>query len=103
MDVNLVSNQMLYPNATSAANTQHNLNHAATLAQSFEAMEQKQRDELKRKQVLRKDEAEGKNISGQAEMQGRHMENRRGGTNSANSQERFAIDPLRGRRIDFGA
>ena len=105
MDITPVSIQMVYPTANEASNVQHNLNHATNLQQDFEALKQKQEDELKQKQVQHKDNPEGGTVKDDPERQGRGGGYRRNarGRNPQNSEpkEKFAIDPSRGRHLDI--
>ena len=106
MDVTPVSMQMIYPTANEATNVQHNLNHAAALQQDFEALKQKQEDELKKKQVQNKDNPEGGTIKDEPDRQGRggaYQRRAKKRNLPANNEpmERFAIDPSRGHHLDI--
>ena len=105
MDITPVSIQMIYPTANEASNVQHNLNHATNLQQDFEALKQKQEDELKQKQVQNKDNPEGGTVKDDPERQSRgggYQQNakRRHPQNDA-PKEKFAVDPSRGRHLDI--
>lgn len=108
MDIAPINIQMVYPTAaTEASNTQHNLNQAAALQQDYESLRQRQDDELKQKQVRNKNEADqGGTIKDDPDRRGR------GGGYQRNSSrrrqqpeqpqgEKFAIDPMRGHRLDI--
>ena len=105
MDITPVSMQMVYPTANEASNVQHNLNHATNLQQDFEALKQKQEDELKQKQVQNKDNPEGGTVKDDPERQGRgggYQRNTRGrNPQQTQPKEKFAIDPSRGRHLDI--
>ena len=100
---------MVYPTAaTEASNVQHNLNHATNLQQDFEALRQRQDDELKQKQVRNKNEADqGGVIKDDPERQGRGGGYQRNGRRRAPQpeeqprREKFAVDPMRGHRLDI--
>jgi len=107
MDVSPMSMQMVVPRAAGASEVQHNLNQQLAVAQDFEALRGKNDAELKQKQVRAKDEAEGGRIRGDDERK-----SGRGGAvvSAAHSRldeeeffsgERYAVDPDRGRFIDF--
>ena len=108
MDIAPVNMQMVYPTAaTEASNTQHNLNHATNLQQDFESLRQRQDDELKQKQVRNKNEAEGGGtIKDDPERRGRgggyqRNSRRRNPQPEQPRQEKFAVDPMRGHRLDI--
>ena len=104
MDITPVSMQMIYQTANEASNVQHNLNHAASLQQDFEALRQKQEDELKQKQVQHKDNPEGGNIKDDTERQGRgdgYRRNAKKRNMDNEPKEKFAVDPSRGRHLDI--
>lgn len=106
MEIAPVGVQMTYANANNAAQVQHNLNNAINLQQDFEALRQKNDDELKQKQVRTKDDAEGGKIKDDPERR-----NRQGGHYYKNQKrkrqpeeqpaENFAVDPRRGHFLDI--
>lgn len=105
MDIMPVSMQMIYPTANEATQVQHNLNHASALQADFEALKQKEEDELKKKQVQNKDNPEGGTVKDDPERQGRgggYQRNARS-RNSTNNEpkEKFAVDPSRGHHLDI--
>lgn len=105
MDITPVNMQMVYHTANEATNVQHNLNHAVNVQQEFEAMKQKQEDELKQKQVRNKDNPEDGKIKEDNERQGRGGGYKRNVRNmkqqSQGEQEKFAVDPSRGHHLDI--
>ena len=108
MDLAPVNMQMVYPTAaTEASNTQHNLNHASALQQDFESLRQRQDDELKQKQVRNKNEADqGGTIKDDPDRRGRgggyQRQNRRRNPQPEQPRaEKFAVDPMRGHRLDI--
>jgi dihydroxyacid dehydratase/phosphogluconate dehydratase len=105
MDVNPMSMQMVVPRAAGASEVQHNLNQQMALQQDYEALKGKNDAELKQKQVRTKDETEDGKIKDEGDRRtpfgaaaivgGRIAED------DAVSAERYAVDPDRGRFIDF--
>jgi hypothetical protein len=107
MDVNPMSMQMVVPRAAGASEVQHNLNQQLALQQDFEALRGKNDAELKQKQVRTKDETEDGRIKGDDERKsGRGGAVMRAGVSRLDDEdffsgERYAVDPDRGRYIDF--
>ena len=109
MDIAPINIQMVYPTAaTEASNVQHNLNHATNLQQDFESLRQRQDDELKQKQVRNKDETDqGGVIKDDPERRGRGGGYQQRNARRRNPQpeephaEKFAVDPMRGHRLDI--
>ncbi|MBQ9478277.1 MAG: hypothetical protein IJ668_06585 [Selenomonadaceae bacterium] len=108
MDIAPVNIQMVYPTAaTEASNVQHNLNQATNLQQDFESLRQRQDDELKQKQVRNKNEADqGGTIKDEPDRRGRggyqqRQSRRRNPQPDQPQAEKFAVDPMRGHRLDI--
>ena len=108
MDIAPVNIQMVYPTAaTEASNVQHNLNQATNLQQDFESLRQRQDDELKQKQVRNKNEADqGGTIKDEPDRRGRggyqqRQSRRRNPQPEQPQAEKFAVDPMRGHRLDI--
>ena len=108
MDIAPVNIQMVYPTAaTEASNVQHNLNQATNLQQDFESLRQRQDDELKQKQVRNKNEADqGGTIKDEPDRRGRggyqqRQSRRRNPQPEQPRAEKFAVDPMRGHRLDI--
>lgn len=98
-----VSMQMTYANSGNVSQVHQNLNNAISLQQDIFTDRQKQDDELKQSQVRNKDEEEGGVIKDDPDRRSRN-----GGYyyNSSRQQEdddeeNFAVDPKRGRILDF--
>ena len=106
MEIAPVGVQMTYANAGNASQVQHNLNHAVNLQQDFEAMRQKNDDELKQKQVRNKSDAEGGRIKDDPERRNRqgghyYKNQKRKPQTDEQSPENFAVDPRRGHFLDI--
>ena len=103
MDITPVSMQMVYPSANEASNVQHNLNHAASAQYDFEALKKKEEDEIKQKQVHNKDNPEGGTIKEDPDRQGRggYQRNAKKRNTDDGPKEKFAVDPMRGHRLDI--
>ena len=105
MEIAPVGVQMTYANANNAAQVQHNLNHAVNLQQDFEAMRQKNDDELKQKQVRNKDDAEGGKIKDDPDRRNRqggyYYKNQKRKRQQEQEPENFAVDPRRGHFLDI--
>ena len=108
MDIAPINIQMVYPTAaTEASNVQHNLNHATNLQQDFESLRQRQDDELKQKQVRNKEESDrGGVIKDDPDRRGRgggyqQSSRRRAPQPEQPRAEKFAVDPMRGHRLDI--
>jgi len=105
MEIAPVGVQMTYANANNAAQVQHNMNHAAALQQDFEAIRQKNDDELKQKQVRNKSEAEGGKIKDDPERRNRnggaYYKNQKRQRQPEQQPENFAVDPRRGHFLDI--
>ena len=110
MEVGPMSMQMIIPRAADAGQVQHNLNQANALQSDYQALEQKNDDKLKQKQVRGKENPEDGRIKDDPERQ----KNRGGGQDrkhrAAGSQteevpeqpmERMAADPSRGQLLDI--
>ncbi len=108
MDIAPINIQMVYPTAaTEASNVQHNLNQATNLQQNFESLRQRQDDELKQKQVRNKEESDrGGVIKDDPDRRGRgggyqSSSRRRAPQPEQPRAEKFAVDPMRGHRLDI--
>lgn len=105
MDVSPMSMQMVVPRAAGASEVQHNLNQQINLQQDFEALREKNDAELKQKQVRTKDDAEDGRIKDEGDRRaavgGAYALNIRQNMEDDPEAERYAVDPDRGRYIDF--
>lgn len=110
MEVNSMSMQMIVPRAADAGQVQHNLNQANALQADYQALEQKNDDKLKQKQVRGKENPEDGRIKDEPERQ----KNRGGGKNSKRRMTgeiteevpeqpvmKMATDPSRGQLLDI--
>jgi len=110
MEVGSMSMQMIVPRAADAGQVQHNLNQANALQSDYQALEQKNDDKLKQKQVRGKENPEDGRIKDEPERQ----KNRGGGQGSrrrsaeAPAEEppeqpviKMATDPSRGQLLDI--
>ena len=102
MEVNSMSMQMIVPRAADAGQVQHNLNQANALQADYQALEQKNDDKLKQKQVRGKENPEDgrKNRGG-----GYHNKRKMAGTPTEETEEqptmKMASDPSRGQLLDI--
>ena len=109
MDVSPMSMQMIVPRSTDAGQVQHNLNQASALQSDYQALEQKNDDKLKQKQVRGKENPEDGRIKDDPERQrnrgGSEGGARRGGGDIEEQAEepvvKMAQDPSRGRLLDI--
>ena len=109
MDVSPMSMQMIVPRSTDAGQVQHNLNQASALQSDYQALEQKNDDKLKQKQVRGKENPEDGRIKDDPERQrnrgGSEGGARRGGEVIEEHAEepvvKMAQDPSRGRLLDI--
>lgn len=109
MDVSPMSMQMIVPRATDAGQVQHNLNQANALQSDYQALQQKQDDKLKQKQVRGKDNPEDGKIRDDLERQknrgGAGRRHRRGNSPQNDEDEKNAMhmaeDPSRGHLLDI--
>ena len=107
MDVTPMSLQMIVPHSTEVGQVQHNMNHAAAVQQDFEAIKEKADAELKQKQVREKEGAEEGRIKDDPDHRNRGgyggSRRQRGGNGEAEEQpeQKFAVDPSRGRHLDI--
>lgn len=103
MDFAPVGVQMSFANSSNVSQVHQNLNNAIALQQDIDTDRQKKDDELKQSQVRNKDDSEGGVIRDDPDRRSRG-----GGYyyNAAPQQEEeeeesFAVDPKRGRYLDF--
>ena len=103
MDFAPVGVQMSFANSSNVSQVHQNLNNAIALQQDIDTDRQKKDDELKQSQVRNKDDSEGGVIKDDPDRRSRG-----GGYyyNAAPQQEEeeeesFAVDPKRGRYLDF--
>ena len=109
MDVSPMSMQMIVPRATDAGQVQHNLNQANALQSDYQALEQKNDDKLKQKQVRGKENPEDGRIKDDPERQrnrgGGSGGRRRGPTVMEETEEppamQLAEDPTKGHLLDI--
>lgn len=109
MDVSPMSMQMIVPRSTDAGQVQHNLNQASALQSDYQALEQKNDDKLKQKQVRGKENPEDGRIKDDPERQ-RNRGGSEGGARRGEEVieeqaeepvEKMAQDPSRGRLLDI--
>ena len=107
MDVTPMSLQMVVPHATEVSQVQHNMNQAGALQQDFETLREKNDAELKQKQVREKDGPEEGRIKEDPDRRNRGgyygSSRRRNGSGDGEEvpEQRFAVDPSRGRNLDI--
>ena len=109
MDVSPMSMQMIVPRATDAGQVQHNLNQASALQSDYQALEQKNDDKLKQKQVRGKENPEDGRIKDDPERQRNRSGSGGGRRSSAGEEEvlpeepvvKMAQDPSRGQLLDI--
>lgn len=110
MDVSPMSMQMIVPRSTDAGQVQHNLNQASALQSDYQALEQKNDDKLKQKQVRGKENPEDGRIKDDPERQRNRGGSGGGGRRSSAGQTeeppeepmvKMAQDPSRGRLLDI--
>ena len=110
MEVNSMSMQMIVPRAADAGQVQHNLNQANALQADYQALEQKNDDKLKQKQVRGKENPEDGRIKDEPERQknrggGYHNKRKMAGTPTEETDEqptmKMASDPSRGQLLDI--
>ena len=103
MDFAPVGVQMSFANSSNVSQVHQNLNNAIALQQDIDTDRQKKDDELKQSQVRNKDDSEGGVIKDDPDRRSR------GGGYYYNAapqkeeeeEESFAVDPKRGRYLDF--
>ena len=103
MDFAPVGVQMSFANSSNVSQVHQNLNNAIALQQDIDTDRQKKDDELKQSQVRNKDDSEGGVIRDDPDRRSR------GGGYYYNAkpqqeeeeEESFAVDPKRGRYLDF--
>lgn len=109
MDVSPMSMQMIVPRTADAGQVQHNLNQANALQSDYQALEQKNDDKLKQKQVRGKENPEDGKIKDDLERQknrgGKDGGRRRGYMAAQEDEEtvmqKMAEDPSRGHLLDI--
>lgn len=110
MEVGPMSMQMIIPRAADAGQVQHNLNQANALQSDYQALEQKNDDKLKQKQVRGKENPEDGRIKDEPERQrnrggGYQNKRRTAGTPTEETAEqpamKMASDPSRGQLLDI--
>jgi hypothetical protein len=110
MEVGPMSMQMIVPRTADAGQVQHNLNQANALQSDYQAVEQKNEDKLKQKQVREKENPEDGRIKDEPERQknrGGSQGKRRkpAGEEAAELPEqpvvKMAKDPSRGQLLDI--
>ncbi|WP_295157050.1 hypothetical protein [Selenomonas sp. AE3005] len=109
MDVSPMSMQMIVPRSTDAGQVQHNLNQASALQSDYQALEQKNDDKLKQKQVRSKENPEDGRIKDDPERQRNRGGNEGGARRGREVIEeqaeepvvKMAQDPSRGRLLDI--
>lgn len=103
MDFAPVGVQMSFANSSNVSQVHQNLNNAIALQQDIDTDRQKKDDALKQSQVRNKDDSEGGVIKDDPDRRSR------GGGYYYNAapqreeeeEESFAVDPKRGRYLDF--
>ncbi len=95
--------QMGFANSSNVSQVHQNLNNAAMLQQDIEMGRQKKDDELKQSQVRNKDDAEGGIIQDDPDRRSRNGYYYRASQRDEDEEEEenFAVDPKRGRYLDF--
>ena len=95
--------QMSFANSSNVSQVHLNLNNAAILQADIEMGRQKKDDELKQSQVRGKDEEEGGIIQDDPDRRSRNGYYYRASQNNEDEEEEenFAVDPKRGRYLDF--
>ena len=107
MDVTPMSLQMVVPHATEVSQVQHNMNQAGALQQDFETLREKNDAELKQKQVREKEGAEEGRIKDDPDRRNRGgyygpgHRRRNSGNGEEVPEQKFAVDPSRGRNLDI--
>ena len=107
MDITPMSLQMVVPHSTEVGQVQHNMNQAGAVQQTFETLKEKEDAELKQKQVREKDAAEEGRIKDDPDHRNRggygSFGRRRGNGGEVDEQpeQKFAVDPSRGRNLDI--
>ena len=95
--------QMSFANSSNVSQVHQNLNNAIALQQDIDTDRQKKDDELKQSQVRNKDDSEGGVIRDDPDRRSRgggYYYNARP-QQEEEEEESFAVDPKRGRYLDF--
>ena len=103
MDFAPVGVQMSFANSSNVSQVHQNLNNAIALQQDIDTDRQKKDDELKQSQVRNKDDSEGGVIRDDPDRRSRgggYYYNARP-QQEEEEEESFAVDPKRGRYLDF--
>ena len=103
MDFAPVGVQMSFANSSNVSQVHQNLNNAIALQQDIDTDRQKKDDELKQSQVRNKDDSEGGVIRDDPDRRSRgggYYYNARS-QQEEEEEESFAVDPKRGRYLDF--
>ncbi|MBR5913642.1 MAG: hypothetical protein IKZ58_04725 [Selenomonadaceae bacterium] len=94
--------QMTFANSSNVSQVHQNLNNAIALQQDIETGRQKKDDELKQSQVRNKDDSEGGTIQDDPDRRSRNGYYYRASQRQEDDEEEsFAVDPKRGRLLDF--
>ncbi len=104
MDFAPVGVQMSFANSSNVSQVHQNLNNAIALQQDIDTDRQKKDDELKQSQVRNKDDSEGGVIKDDPDRRSRgggYYYNAAPQREEEEEEESFAVDPKRGRYLDF--
>lgn len=103
VDMAPVGVQMTFANSSNVSQVHQNLNNAIALQQDIDTDRQKKDDELKQSQVRNKDDSEGGVIKDDPERRSRNggYYYRASQQQEDDEEETFAVDPKRGRLLDF--
>ena len=103
MDVAPVGVQMTVANSSNVSQVHQNLNNAIALQSDIEMGRQKKDDELKQSQVRNKDDSEDGIIKDDPDRRSRNggYYYRASQQQEEDEEENFAVDPKRGRYLDF--
>lgn len=94
--------QMTFANSSNVSQVHQNLNNAIALQSDIEMGRQKKDDELKQQQVRNKDDSEGGTIQDDPDRRSRNgYYYRASQRQEEDEEESFAVDPKRGRLLDF--
>lgn len=98
-----VGMQMSFANSSNVSQVHQNLNNAIALQTDIEADRQKKDDELKQSQVRNKDDSEGGVIKDDPDRRSRNggYYYRASQQQDDDEEENLAVDPKRGRLLDF--
>jgi len=98
-----VGMQMTYANSGNVSQVHQNLNNAIALQQDLYTDRQKKDDELKQSQVRNKDDSEGGIIKDDPDRRSRNGGYYYGASKhqEEEEEENLAVDPKRGRLLDF--